>query len=469
MNTTIKKSFWMLSALLCTTILSAQDDLYYDPSTDARSTTRVSTSAVDDNNYSEAGNLTRRYDADNNYYEDDDDYAYEYSSRIRRFHNPTVVADYYDPVFVDMYFYDPFFSPGTSIYLGGYNDYWTWRRWRRWQRWNTWNAGWYDYGWGCNSWGWNSWGWNNAGWNGWGCNNGWGWGWNNGWNSWNNVYVFNNYYYDPYWTWNGWNPYYNNWNNGWNNGWDHPGGGGGGFQPQTYTGVRRQGTTVNPGYARINTDSRLTATTASNGPVLDPRGSRPNGRTSIAAEPAQQQVNSRDVSREVPNNGGITRTPIDGRNNTTTAPSRSADAPRSNDSDRFRPSRPAEAPVRSSDTPNRRAESTPQRDTRTPETTRRWEPTRSTEQRQPSRAEEPRPTRRAESTPQRNDDAYRRSNDSFERSNRSETRSTPRSESPRYESAPSRSGGGDSGRSSGGGNSGGGRSGGGGGGRGGRN
>jgi len=241
---------------------SAQDDLYYDPATDG---TYRPPSNNTDNYPREESKITKRYDDE--YYEEDD-YAYEYSSRIRRFHRPAQVVDYYDPVFVDMWMYDPFYSPGASIYVGGYNDYWRWRRWQRWNRWNAWSM--YDPYWGA---GFNNWGWSVSIGRPW------------GWNTWNNPYVWNNYFYDPYWVWNGYNPYYcpnNVWVNNnyyWNNTGDNPGG----YSPKTYTGVRRTGTTVNPGYARMVNNAENTtkgdrlAPTRSAAPVIEV-GSRPNSR-----------------------------------------------------------------------------------------------------------------------------------------------------------------------------------------------
>jgi hypothetical protein len=210
----------------------AQDDLYYDPATDAT----YRPPADPDNYPREESKITKRYDDE--YYEEDD-YAYEYSSRIRRFHRPAQVVDYYDPYFVDMWMYDPYYSPGATIYAGGYNDYWRWRRWQRWQRWNSWSM--YDPYWGT---GFNNWGWSFSIGRPW------------GWNTWHNPYVWNNYFYDPYWVWNGYNPYYCP-NNVWVNNnyyWNNTGGynnNNGGYSPKTYTGVRRGGTTVNPGYARM--------------------------------------------------------------------------------------------------------------------------------------------------------------------------------------------------------------------------
>ncbi|MEY3195070.1 MAG: hypothetical protein RIQ78_1167, partial [Bacteroidota bacterium] len=209
----------------------AQDDLYYNPYTDGY------TAPANTNHYPEDNNLTQVDDGNDEYYEEDEEYAYEYSSRIRRFHRPAQVVDYYDPFFVDMYYYDPFFSPGVSIYVHNYNDYWSYRRWNRWNRWNRWDS--YNSGYGM---GWNSWGWNSA---------------YAGYSPWYNPWVVNNYYYDPYWTCNGYNPYYDN---SWSNNHHHYNGGNGGnggngnnggYAPKTYTGTRRHGSSVNPGYARI--------------------------------------------------------------------------------------------------------------------------------------------------------------------------------------------------------------------------
>jgi hypothetical protein len=132
----------------------------------------------------------------------DENYEYEYSARIRRFHEPARGFSYYSNYYVDNYWYDPF-MPGVNIYVVQpfYTQY-------------SWGWGYPYSGWGYNSWG-NGWGYygayyqyNNFGYNGWG--NQWGNGWGNQWG------------YNPYWAgynngyWNGW--YNNGWrNNGWNN------------------------------------------------------------------------------------------------------------------------------------------------------------------------------------------------------------------------------------------------------------
>ena len=394
-----KSLFWII-LVFCTLGLyapaSAQDDLYYDPATDAPAKTVTSNS--DDSDYREPSNITRRYDNDDEYYDEDDDYAYQYSSRIRRFHRPARVIDYYDPFFVDLYYYDPFFMPGNSIYTYGYNDYWTWRQWRRAQRWNSW------YSWGVGP-VWSSWGWNSC---------------YNGFNAWNNPWAMNNYYYDPYWTWNGYNPYYGN-NNWVNNNYyysNNNGNNNNGYQPKTYTGVRRNGSTVNPGYARIADSNgglgRLTASKET-GPVLENRGSRP---TTKNIEPPRNTSSTPDRSR-VPEDIGRraddkTKAPgnYDGRNveqPETTRPARD-NAPRRAEPE-TRPAR-TETPARRTEpetrpsrteTPARRSEPEA-RPSRTEERPRNYERPARTEERSrqndaPARTQESRPSRSNESSP----------------------------------------------------------------------
>ncbi|MDR1847981.1 MAG: hypothetical protein LBR17_07715 [Bacteroidales bacterium] len=71
-------------------------------------------------------------------YNEDDYYDYAYTARIRRFHRPYLMYDYYDDYYTNLYWYtyDPWYW-GTSIYLGyhwwypsyysyywGYSPYW---------------------------------------------------------------------------------------------------------------------------------------------------------------------------------------------------------------------------------------------------------------------------------------------------------------------------------------------------------
>ena len=413
----------VLLAMAITVSLNAQDDLYYDPAADAKVKTPVTT--YDDNDgYNAPNKVTRRYDNDDEgYSEEDDEYAYEYSSRIRRFHRPVRVVDYYDPFYVDLYNYDPYFLPGNTIYTYGYNDYWSWRRWQRWNRWNSWNN-WNSW----NSWstgygyGWNSWGWSSC---------------YSGYSPWNNPWAVNNYYYDPYWTWNGYNPYYgNNWGgNHWydNNNHNGGGGGGGGYRPQTYTGPRHGGTSVNPGYARLaGSNGRLT-TTEKNVPTVE-RQTRPSGRGGLQeADPSgvsdrSSSLNSRRPTEVTSGRGReAVRSDARAQREAATSPSR----------------RPTEASgnsreaTRSDARPTREMETTPSR--RPTETRPSREESRPS---RPSSNDEQRASRREESRPSNNDRPSRTfepSNDRPSRSGGSEMRSTPsRSES----GGSSRSGGG---------------------------
>ena len=42
----------------------------------------------------------------NNYYDNNDNYDYYFTSRINRFHRSYAAFDYYSPVFTDSYWYD---------------------------------------------------------------------------------------------------------------------------------------------------------------------------------------------------------------------------------------------------------------------------------------------------------------------------------------------------------------------------
>lgn len=198
------------------------DDLYYKPgsATTVRTTSNTSSGSGFGNNSSGYDSQYFDYDA----YEDQD---FQYSSRIRRFQRPNPGFGFYDPFFVDVFYYDPFFMGAGDIYA--YNAFYNpWNRWNRFNRWNRWGGGWgmnpwmspyfgspsmviiNNYGWGggwnagfgggfgfydpwCPGFGWNGFGYGgfNNGWGG-GFNNGWGGGWNNGWGGgWNNNIVDN--------------------------------------------------------------------------------------------------------------------------------------------------------------------------------------------------------------------------------------------------------------------------------------
>lgn len=200
------KSILMLFAVLTLAgTLSAQDDLYYNPDRDKVFTDKYSANSnvrSTEKNYSYQEE-DRSYEEEA--YDYEDNYDYYYSSRIRRFQRPMYGFNFYDPVYVDMFYYDPFFSPFTTTLI--YDNFYGFNNWNRWNRWN-------NFGWGGNPWGWNNPGWNvGLGWNtGWGWNN---FGWNNfGWNAfggglycpptWGNGYYYNtvndirnNAYYGP--------------------------------------------------------------------------------------------------------------------------------------------------------------------------------------------------------------------------------------------------------------------------------
>lgn len=213
------KNLWknrVLLLLAVTMPLLAQaqsdDDLYFDPVWDVQpEPVAVYESTPPTTTYREE---LPEYDDEYDDYEYWEDQGYFYSSRLRRFHNPYRGFDYYDPVYTDLGFYDPWIMPGSSIYIniGGGGDYWSWRRYNRMRwggpgfamgGWNTWGWRYYSDPWSYNRWGafrvydpWFDPYWGgacfNRGWN-YGWNGGWGMGWNNGWG--------------------------NGWNNGWNNGW----------------------------------------------------------------------------------------------------------------------------------------------------------------------------------------------------------------------------------------------------------
>ena len=150
--------FPLIVALLSTLSLKAQhDDIYYDPSRDARNTPRTETRSNTSQNYNNNNsnsNQDAQYDdqyTDSEYYEYDDEYDdYQYSSRIRRFHRPYRGFGYYDNTYVDYYNYDPFYydrrfnRPTLMISFG--NGYWNnYNRFNRWNNWSWYNRYWNDY------------------------------------------------------------------------------------------------------------------------------------------------------------------------------------------------------------------------------------------------------------------------------------------------------------------------------------
>jgi hypothetical protein len=152
----MKKTTYILCSLFLLGALPAfaQDDLYYDPAQSASaqysepSSNNVGLSdntadyrAYEDNSgsYNNGYEELDDYTYDNDYY--DNHYDYYYASRIRRFHRPLRYSGFYNPYYSDVFFYDPFFSPGLTIYIG---PSWGWNRssWNNpyhYSSWNSWN------------------------------------------------------------------------------------------------------------------------------------------------------------------------------------------------------------------------------------------------------------------------------------------------------------------------------------------
>ena len=391
----------VLALGLSNVALGQYDDVYYDPDRDAGTyNTGIEKSRPADNA------VASRYDEEENYdnntasydqgYDDDEyeyyeDYDYYYTSRVRRFHRPYYGFSYFDPVYADLYYYDPFINPGVTVLIyDGYSSWNSWNSWRRWNRWNSWGS--FNRGWGGGGWG-N--GWNN--WNSW--NDPWyGGGWNNGWG--NNYYV-NNYYGGGGWNNWGGNGYYcpPSWGNGNNYNTINT-------NNNTHYGPRTTGSTIVP---RKNDRSPGVQKPAT-GPVV-PREERQTTQPGSGSGLATQPGNVRDTRRPASEDG---RTPVRvDDTGTPVTPSRTVrpDNP-ANDRPKFEEPR---TPRRETTTPSREGNS-PSRpsidNTRTPRQ----------EEASPSRS---RREETAPSTPTRRDDAPAR--EYRERSNSSET---PRSSSP---------------------------------------
>ncbi len=181
-----KLPFALVAALvlgLANISLAQYDDLYYDPDKDAGYYYSSSNNSSNDSYASNDRNDSDYDDEVYEDYEDYDDYDYYYTSRIRRFHRPYYGFSYFDPVYVDLAYYDPFWSPGATVLI--YDSYNPWR-------YNRWNR--FNYGFGWSSWGGTSFYFSNGGYYG----NPWGspWGWNNGYYGgygYGNNYIVNNY------------------------------------------------------------------------------------------------------------------------------------------------------------------------------------------------------------------------------------------------------------------------------------
>lgn len=126
---------------------SQSDDLYFDPVRDVV----YSEPVYEAPSYPSAPTYRETLPPYENEYDDYsywDDQGFFYTSRIRRFHQPYGGFGYFDPIYTDMGFYDPWMMPGTSIYvgMGGFNDWMYWRRMNRfrmgpsWGMWGGWNT-----------------------------------------------------------------------------------------------------------------------------------------------------------------------------------------------------------------------------------------------------------------------------------------------------------------------------------------
>lgn len=122
--------FW---ALMVVPVSAQTDDVYYDPD--------------QDDDFYWSANDNEVYDEPYEYHEIYDDYYY--TRRLNRFARPSFGFGYFSPVFVDQYFYDPFFiQPGLALtinigspfarYSYG-NFYSSWNRWYDRYNWNYWN------------------------------------------------------------------------------------------------------------------------------------------------------------------------------------------------------------------------------------------------------------------------------------------------------------------------------------------
>ncbi len=273
---TYRAKLWVIVLLALPLAGFAQyDDLYYNPDRDRsydlptesdRSSSNNDDWRQQDEGEWDSGMIERAPSYDNEAYEFEQRHDYYYTSRIRRFHRPYYGFGFYDPIYVDRFYYDPFFAaspfagpalttliydPVVSVNFGfgfgfgnpfvspfvGYNP-WAWNPW---------------FG--------PRWGWNRPGW-GWGSPRFGG----------NNVFINNTFigaggYYCPP-SWGGNNVYVTNVSTT--------------YGPRTQSGVRPPAS---------STRNIQTVTSPSNGSVIDRSG---NTRTNTRSSATQQNnTNSR--------------------------------------------------------------------------------------------------------------------------------------------------------------------------------
>jgi hypothetical protein len=232
-------------------------------------------------------------------------YDYYYTSRLRRFNRPYYGFGFFDPVYVDSYYYDPYLSSGLSVLIYDNPYYSSWNRFNRFNSFNYYSGynnygGFGNYGFGGgfgrgfgSGLGWGG-GFNNFGWGGFN-NYGWGSGFNNyGWGGgFNNYNGFNNWgYCSPSWG-NGFA--YNSFNNVYNNNYYNNNGNGNGTNGgvardnNSYYGPRRGGAAAGP-------DPALT-------PRPAPGFTNPGGRAEV--QRASDRIQNTDRQALTPNNGNL--------------------------------------------------------------------------------------------------------------------------------------------------------------------
>lgn len=111
-----------LLVLGVTGVQAQWDDVYYDPDKDVivERTNRYSSNS--DRDFRDS----RSYDDEYGYY---NDYDFYYTSRIRRFQRPMFGFGFFDPIYIDALYYDPFMQPGMTMLI--YDDIYSRRAWAR--------------------------------------------------------------------------------------------------------------------------------------------------------------------------------------------------------------------------------------------------------------------------------------------------------------------------------------------------
>ena len=162
------------------TVAFAQDfdDIYFDSSKSTKkekSTHVKEQSAQNSTSYYSQNYVAERdvdeYNRRGNYYSADDttdyvedstytDDSFQYTERIKRFHNPTVVIESSDQDLVDLYVYTrpsvnivvgtpTYYAPVTTAFTFGYYSPWSWTYYNPWDPFDYWrfNSFYYSYSW----------------------------------------------------------------------------------------------------------------------------------------------------------------------------------------------------------------------------------------------------------------------------------------------------------------------------------